>query len=73
MNLANEGLEARKKDEEVAGKKRKAEEDKHWEGALSSLSTCRRMLSLVSSIRQQRTARRQLAIIFQGYEEKEES
>lgn len=32
MNLANEGLEARKKDEEVAAKKRKAEEDKHWEG-----------------------------------------
>jgi len=31
MNLANEGLEARKKDEEVATKKRKAEEDKHWE------------------------------------------
>ena len=32
MNLANEGLEARKKDEEVAAKKRKAEEDKAWEG-----------------------------------------
>ncbi|THV07318.1 DnaJ-domain-containing protein, partial [Dendrothele bispora CBS 962.96] len=31
MNLANEGLEARKKDEEVAAKKRKAEEDKEWE------------------------------------------
>ncbi|KAF8653606.1 hypothetical protein AX16_003850 [Volvariella volvacea WC 439] len=31
MNLANEGLEARKKDEEVAAKKRKAEEDKAWE------------------------------------------
>ena len=30
MNLANEGLEARKKDEEVAQKKRKAEEDKTW-------------------------------------------
>lgn len=34
MNLANEGLEARKKEEEVASKKRKAEEDKSWEGAL---------------------------------------
>jgi len=33
MNLANEGLEARKKDEEVAQRKRKAEEDKSWEGA----------------------------------------
>jgi len=31
MNLANEGLEARKKDEEVAQRKRKAEEDKSWE------------------------------------------
>ncbi|KAJ7928922.1 hypothetical protein B0H13DRAFT_2544862 [Mycena leptocephala] len=31
MNLANEGLEARMKDAEVAGKKRKAEEDKVWE------------------------------------------
>jgi len=31
MNLANEGLEARKKDEEVAQRKRKAEEDKTWE------------------------------------------
>jgi hypothetical protein len=32
MNLANEGLEAQKKDEEVAQKKRKAEDDKLWEG-----------------------------------------
>ena len=32
MNLANEGLEVRKKEEEVAAKKRKAEEDKGWEG-----------------------------------------
>jgi DnaJ family protein C protein 8 len=32
MNLANEGLEARKKDEEVASRKRKVEEDKQWEG-----------------------------------------
>ncbi|KAK1231572.1 DnaJ sub C member 8 [Marasmius sp. AFHP31] len=31
MNLANEGLEARKKDEEVASRKRKAEEEKQWE------------------------------------------
>ncbi|KAH6913307.1 chaperone regulator [Coprinopsis sp. MPI-PUGE-AT-0042] len=31
LNLANEGLEARKKDEEVATKKRKAEDDKLWE------------------------------------------
>ncbi|PPQ99148.1 hypothetical protein CVT24_009338 [Panaeolus cyanescens] len=31
MNLANEGLEARKKDEEIAQKKRKAEDEKTWE------------------------------------------
>jgi DnaJ family protein C protein 8 len=33
MNLANEGLEARRKEEEAAAKKRKAEEDARWEGA----------------------------------------
>lgn len=38
MNLANEGLEARKKDEEVATRKRKAEEDKQWEGKSLMLS-----------------------------------
>jgi DnaJ homolog subfamily C member 8 len=32
MNLANEGLEAKKKEEEVSAKKRKAEEDANWEG-----------------------------------------
>lgn len=32
MNLANEGLEAKKKEEEVNNRKRKAEEDKNWEG-----------------------------------------
>lgn len=32
MNLANEGLEARKKEEEVNAKKRKAEDDARWEG-----------------------------------------
>ncbi|RDB26423.1 J domain-containing protein spf31 [Hypsizygus marmoreus] len=31
MNLANEGLEARKKDDEVAARKRKVQEDKQWE------------------------------------------
>ncbi|KAJ3995753.1 chaperone regulator [Lentinula boryana] len=31
LALANEGLEARKKDEEVASRKRKADEDKAWE------------------------------------------
>ena len=37
MNLANEGLEARKKDEEIANKKRKVQEDKVWEGMFKSL------------------------------------
>lgn len=32
MNLANEGLEAKKKEDEVLAKKRKAEEDANWEG-----------------------------------------
>jgi len=31
MNLANEGLEAKKKEEEVAARKRKAEDDANWE------------------------------------------
>ncbi|KAI0250239.1 DnaJ-domain-containing protein [Lactifluus subvellereus] len=31
MNLANEGFEARKKEEEVAAKKRKAEDEARWE------------------------------------------
>jgi DnaJ family protein C protein 8 len=32
MNLANEGFEARKKEEEVTARKRKAEDDARWEG-----------------------------------------
>lgn len=31
MNLANEGLEARKKEEEIESRKRKADDDKAWE------------------------------------------
>jgi DnaJ homolog subfamily C member 8 len=34
MNLANEGLEAKKKEEEQTAKKRKAEDDAQWEGSL---------------------------------------
>jgi DnaJ family protein C protein 8 len=33
MNLANEGLEAKRKEEEATAKKRKAEEDALWERA----------------------------------------
>lgn len=32
MNLANEGLEAKRKEEETLAKKRKAEDDANWEG-----------------------------------------
>jgi DnaJ family protein C protein 8 len=40
MNLANEGFEARKKEEEVAAKKRKAEDDARWEGNVLTVRTC---------------------------------
>ena len=46
MNLANEGLEARKKEEEVAAKKRKAEEDANWEGTSATFPTLPRILNL---------------------------
>lgn len=36
MNLANEGLEAKRKEDEAAAKKRKAETDANWEGTLCS-------------------------------------
>lgn len=39
MNLANEGLEAKKKEDEVNARKRKAEEDAQWEGMSSSILT----------------------------------
>lgn len=32
MNLVNEGLEAKRKEEETIAKKRKAEDDANWEG-----------------------------------------
>lgn len=31
LNLANEGLEAKKKEEEITARKRKAEQDANWE------------------------------------------
>ena len=34
MTLANEGLEAQKKDEEINARKRKKEAEKNWEGEL---------------------------------------
>lgn len=39
MNLANEGLEAKRKEDEVSQRKRKAEEEKTWEGAPVSFLT----------------------------------
>ncbi len=35
MNLANEGLEAKKKEDEVSARKRKAEDDANWEGTVA--------------------------------------
>lgn len=47
MNLANEGLEARKKEEEVMAKKRKAEEEATWEGKWSCAVLCNPYLMCV--------------------------
>jgi DnaJ family protein C protein 8 len=55
MNLANEGLEARKKDEEVAQRKRKAEDDKSWEGMpVPVLSPSLHLLIFIPDNREQR-------------------
>lgn len=72
MNLANEGLEARKKDEEVAQRKRKAEEDKTWEGTLLPIHILLLPTYHTSVVyRNSRTACRQLAQLFQYLQEKE--
>jgi hypothetical protein len=72
MNLANEGLEARKKEEEINSRKRKAEEDKTWEGTLySSLSLSSDANTYATSHRHPRTTCRQLAILCEWQEEKE--
>jgi hypothetical protein len=70
MNLANEGLEARKKDEEVAAKKRKAEDDKVWEG-MSSFETFL-FLSLIFVRRNSRATSRQLEELCVKREKEEE-
>ena len=72
MNLANEGLEARKKDEEVAQRKRKAEDDKTWEGTTNSIAICGNFSSFVNRIRQPRTTSRQLAQFCKLEQEEEE-
>lgn len=75
LNLANEGLEARKKEEEVATKKRKAEEDKAWEGTCSSRRPPSRAYLFLSEcdpvVRVERISRGQLAIIQQQLKEEE--
>ena len=53
MNLANEGLEARKKEEEVNARKRKAEDDASWEGALF-ISCVYKRISRYTANREQR-------------------
>ena len=53
MNLANEGLEARKKEEEVSARKRKAEDDASWEGALF-ISCVYKRISRYTANREQR-------------------
>ena len=45
MTLANEGLEAQKKDAEISERKRKKEAEKHWEGQYRHQSTLRRRQS----------------------------
>ena len=51
MNLANEGLEAQKQEAETLAKKRKAEEDKLWEGSSFVFSACWRPLPSLSFLR----------------------
>jgi hypothetical protein len=71
MNLANEGFEARKKEEEVTAKKRKAENDARWEGIVLSRLYGSSWQFSCPPHRNSGTARGQLAFLRQ-YIEKEE-
>jgi hypothetical protein len=71
MNLANEGFEARKKEEEVTAKKRKAEDDARWEGTVLYHSYGSSWRFSCPLYRKPGTARGQLAFLRQ-YIEKEE-
>jgi hypothetical protein len=73
MNLANEGFEARKKEEEVATKKRKAEEDARWEGDVLPSRTITLGGSSHLLYRKPRTARGQLAQLRQHIEKEEKA
>lgn len=68
-NLANEGLEARKKEEEVSARKRKAEDDKTWEGEHVAQHICVSYPHLV--VREPRDPCRQLERLFQDKEQEE--
>ena len=54
MNLANEGLEAKKKEEEVNAKNRKAEDDAQWEGQLLMRSPDSSLTIFCTANREQR-------------------
>ncbi len=71
MNLANEGFEARKKEEEVTAKKRKAEDDAKWEGDVLYFPCGSSWRFSYPPHRNPGTARGQLAQLHQ-YIEKEE-
>jgi len=70
MNLANEGLEAKKKEEEIASRKRKAEEEQTWEGAHLVLDAWA-WTHLKSFNSQPRTASRLVACFREQQHEKE--
>lgn len=57
MNLANEGFEARKKEEEAEAKKRKVEDEKVWEGESAILLSTLELRAL-NVRRHSRTTRR---------------
>ena len=56
MNLANEGWEAKRKEDEVLAKKRKAEEDANWEGLLLQIlvASSPDLLIFITANREQR-------------------
>ncbi|KIP05844.1 hypothetical protein PHLGIDRAFT_107685 [Phlebiopsis gigantea 11061_1 CR5-6] len=57
MNLANEGLEARKKEEEVSARKRKAEDEVTWEaGREQRVGSWRNFASQKNKKKKQKTA-----------------
>ncbi len=73
MNLANEGLEARKKEDEVNSRKRKAEEEAQWEGTSSECFASPQSLTLLlSEYREPRAEGRQLEKFLQHKKEEKD-